>query len=41
MALPVGLVGRLVFLFARHLRSRPLLPLNDPFFKEAFAHDVH
>ena len=41
IALPVGLTGVWVFLFARNLRSRPLLPLNDPFFKEAFAHDAH
>jgi TRAP-type C4-dicarboxylate transport system permease small subunit len=41
VALPIGLVGVWMFLFARHLRSRSLLPLNDPFFKEAFAHDVH
>jgi hypothetical protein len=41
VALPVGMTGVWVFLFARYLRSRALLPLNDPFFKEAFAHDVH
>lgn len=41
VALPLGLVGVWTFLFARNLRSRALLPLNDPFFKEAFAHDVH
>jgi len=41
IALPVGLAGVWVFLFVRNLRSRALLPLNDPFFKEAFAHDVH
>jgi len=41
IALPVGLTGVWMFLFARNLRSRPLLPLNDPFFKEAFAHDAH
>jgi hypothetical protein len=41
VALPAGLVGVWFFLFARQLRSRPLLPLNDPFFKEAFVHDVH
>jgi hypothetical protein len=41
VALPVGLAGVWFFLFARNLRSRALLPLNDPFFKEAFAHDVH
>jgi hypothetical protein len=40
VALPAGLVGVWVFLLARQLRSQPLLPLNDPFFKEAFAHDV-
>ena len=33
--------GIWVFLFVRQLRSRPLLPLNDPFFKEAFAHEAH
>jgi len=41
IALPVGLTGAWLFLFARNLRSRALLPLNDPFFKEAFAHDLH
>jgi hypothetical protein len=41
VALPVGLAGVWLFLFARNLRSRALLPLNDPFLKEAFAHDVH
>jgi Ni/Fe-hydrogenase subunit HybB-like protein len=41
LAVPAGLAGLWFSLFARQLRSRPLLPLNDPFFKEAFAHDVH
>lgn len=41
LAIPAGLVGVWLFLFARQLRSRPLLPFNDPFFKEAFAHDAH
>ena len=41
VALPVGLAGVWLFLFARNLRSRALLPLNDPFFKEALAHDAH
>jgi len=41
VALPAGLFGAWLFLFARQLRSRALLPLNDPFFKEAFAHDAH
>jgi hypothetical protein len=38
VALPAGMAGIWFFLFARALRSRSLLPLNDPFFKEAFAH---
>ncbi len=41
VAIPIGLTGAWMAMFARNLRSRPLLPLNDPFFKEAFAHDVH
>ena len=41
VAIPAGLAGVWFFLFARQLRSRALLPLNDPFFKEAFAHDAH
>jgi hypothetical protein len=41
VAIPVGLAGVWVFLFVRQLRSRPLLPLNDPFFKKEFAHDAH
>jgi hypothetical protein len=41
VAIPIGLAGIWVFLFGRQLRSRPLLPLNDPFFKEAFAHEAH
>jgi hypothetical protein len=41
VALPVGLTGIWLFLFARNLRSRALLPINDPYFKEAFAHEAH
>jgi hypothetical protein len=41
VAIPAGLVGIWLFVFVRMLRSRALLPLNDPFFKEAFAHDAH
>jgi hypothetical protein len=41
VAIPVGLAGLWLFLFARQLRSRALLPLNDPFFKEAFVHEAH
>ena len=41
VAIPAGLAGVWLFLFARQLRSRPLMPLNDPFYKETFAHDAH
>jgi hypothetical protein len=41
IAIPVGLTGLWVFLFVRQLRTRPLFPMNDPYLKEAFAHDAH
>ena len=41
VVLPVGLLGVWLFVFARNLRSQALLPLNDPYFKEAFAHEAH
>ena len=41
VAIPVGLVGIWLFLFARFLQSRALAPLNDPYLKEVFAHDAH
>jgi hypothetical protein len=41
LAIPVGLLGVWLFLFARNLRSRALLPVNDPYFREAFAHEAH
>jgi hypothetical protein len=41
IAIPAGLLGLWIFMFARNLRSRPLLPLNDPYFKQAFAHEAH
>jgi hypothetical protein len=37
---PAGLLGVWLFVFARQLRSRAVLPVNDPYFKEAFAHDA-
>jgi hypothetical protein len=40
VVIPIGLVGAWVFVFARQLRSRPLMPVNDPYFEEAFAHDA-
>ena len=41
VVIPGGLVGIWLFLFTRHLRSRPLMPINDPYLEEAFAHDAH
>jgi hypothetical protein len=41
IALLVGLTGIWLFLFTRNLRSRALMPVNDPYFKEAFAHEAH
>jgi hypothetical protein len=38
LALPVGLGGLWLFLYARNLLTRPLLPVNDPGFEEALAH---
>jgi hypothetical protein len=40
LALPAGLTGVWLFLFARNLQSRALMPLNDPYLKEAF-HEAH
>jgi hypothetical protein len=41
IVIPAGLLGLWLFMFVRNLRSRALLPLNDPFFKEAFVHEAH
>src|SRR5688572_6453219 len=41
VVIPIGMLGLWVYAFARNLRSRPLLPVNDPYFKEAFAHEAH
>jgi len=41
LAIPLGLLGVWLFVFARNLRSRALLPVNDPYFREAFAHEAH
>jgi len=41
IAVPVGLVGVWMFLFLRQLRAWPLFPVNDPYYKEALAHDAH
>jgi hypothetical protein len=39
--IPVGLAGIWVYLFAAQLRRRPLVPINDPYFKEMLAHGQH
>jgi hypothetical protein len=41
VAVPAGMIGLWLVVFARNLRMRPLLPVNDPYFKEAFAHETH
>jgi hypothetical protein len=41
IVLPIGMTGAWMFLFARNLLSRPLMPVNDPYFKEAFVHEAH
>jgi hypothetical protein len=41
IVIPIGLAGVWLFFFLRQLRSRSLVPLNDPYFKEAFAHESH
>jgi hypothetical protein len=41
LAIPIGLTAVWLFLFTRQLRSRALFPYNDPYFKEAFAHEAH
>jgi hypothetical protein len=38
IGVPLFLAGIWLFLFAGQLRSRALLPLNDPYFKEMLAH---
>ncbi len=39
LAAPLALGGLWLFFFARELARRPLLPVNDPYLKEAFARD--
>ena len=41
ITVPLGLLGGWLFVFTRSLRTRALLPRNDPYFKEAFAHEAH
>jgi hypothetical protein len=39
LAAPLALGGIWLFLFSIRLKARPLLPANEPFLKEALAHD--
>ncbi len=39
LAAPLALGGLWLFLFTLGLKARPLLPANEPFLKEALAHD--
>jgi hypothetical protein len=41
VVIPVGLLGVWTVLFVRQLRTQLLFPVNDPYFKEVFAHDSH
>ncbi len=41
VAIPIGLTGIWFYLFAAQLRRYPLLPVNDPYFKEMLAHGQH
>jgi len=38
IGIPVGLAGVWVWLFAQQLGKRPLLPVNDPYFKDMLLH---
>jgi hypothetical protein len=39
VGIPVGLGGLWVYLFAGRLRQHPLVPVNDPYFKDMLAHE--
>ena len=41
LAIPAGLVGLWIVLFVRNYRAKAIFPVNDPYFKEAFAHEAH
>jgi hypothetical protein len=38
IGIPIGLSGVWVFLFAGQLKKHPLVPVNDPYFKDMLAH---
>ena len=39
VVMPLAIGGIWMWAFIRELKRRPLLPLNDPYLKEVFAHD--
>ena len=41
VGIPMALAGVWFYLFAGQLRRYPLLPVNDPYFKEMLAHGQH
>jgi hypothetical protein len=41
IGIPIGLSGLWLFLFAGQLRKHPLVPINDPYFKDMLAHAHH
>jgi hypothetical protein len=41
VVIPVGMAGLWMFVFVRNLASRSLLPVNDPYLKEALLHEAH
>ena len=41
IGIPIGLAGVWLFLFAGQLRTHPLVPVNDPYFKDMLAHTQH
>jgi hypothetical protein len=41
LAAPLFLGGLWLFFFARTLKTRPLLPIHDPYLPEAIAHEHH
>jgi hypothetical protein len=41
VGIPLALAGAWVFLFAGELRKRPLLPVNDPYFRQMLAQPHH
>ena len=41
VGIPIGLAGIWLYLFAGQLKKRPLVPVNDPYFKQMLAQPRH